>query len=87
MQKLMSREADRERLDHREAGNGSIYLGKPKTHTHTLNLALHHRWRPTHVSHLDGRHQLMRARGGAGYTSAGTCAYINACAGSDSMRQ
>lgn len=55
LQKLMPREADKERLDHREAENESSYLGKPHIHTP----ALHRRCRATHMSHFIGRHQLM----------------------------
>lgn len=75
LQKLMPGEADKERLDHREAENESSYLGKPHTHTP----ALHHRCRATHMSHFIGRHQLMSTHEDVEYTSTGTCAYMNVC--------
>lgn len=71
----MPRDADKERLDHREAGNESSYLGKP----HTLPGLC----REGHTNHFNYLHQLMSTHKDAKYSThpLGHVHYINVCVG------
>lgn len=71
----MPRDADKERLDHREAGNESSYLGKP----HTLPGLC----REGHTNHFNYLHKLMSTHKDAKYSThpLGHVHYINVCVG------